>query len=48
MVPKVNVGQYTYEADAAVMGVMEDFYTGKTSIDQTVEAAQKQLVNTIQ
>ena len=48
MVPKVNVGQYTYEADAAVMGVMEDFYTGKMSIDQTIEAAQKQLVNTIQ
>ncbi|NCB01508.1 MAG: extracellular solute-binding protein [Spirochaetia bacterium] len=47
-VPKVNVGQYTYEADAAVMGVMEDYYTGKTTIDQALESAEKQLKNTIQ
>jgi lactose/L-arabinose transport system substrate-binding protein len=48
LVPKVNVGQYTYEADAAVMGVMEDYYTGKSTIDQAVAAAEKQLINAIQ
>lgn len=47
-VPKVNVGQYTYEADAAIMGVMEDYYTGKTTIDQAILTAEKQLVNAIQ
>jgi len=48
MVPKVNVGQYTYEADAAVMAVMEDFYKGKTTIEQATQAAEDQLKNAIQ
>lgn len=48
MVPKVNVGQYTYEADAAVMAVMEGLYTGKTTIDQAAKAAEDQLKNAIQ
>ena len=48
MVPRVNVGQYTYEADAAVMAVMEDFYNGKTTIDQAIKAAEDQLKNAIQ
>jgi len=48
MVPKVNVGQYTYEADAAVMAVMEDFYKGKTTIEQATKAAEDQLKNAIQ
>lgn len=48
MVPRVNVGQYTYEADAAVMAVMEDFYNGKTTLDQAAMAAEAQLKNAIQ
>lgn len=48
MIPKVNVGQYTYEADAAVMAVMEDYYNGKTTIDQAIMAAENQLKNAIQ
>ncbi|HKM08413.1 MAG TPA: ABC transporter substrate-binding protein, partial [Sphaerochaeta sp.] len=48
LIPRVNVGQYTYEADAAVMAVMEDFYTNKTTIDQAIKAAENQLKNAIQ
>jgi lactose/L-arabinose transport system substrate-binding protein len=48
MVPKVNVGQYTYEADAAVMAVMEDYYTGKSTLDEAIKAAENQLKNSIQ
>ncbi|MDT4762935.1 ABC transporter substrate-binding protein [Sphaerochaeta sp. PS] len=48
MIPKVNVGQYTYEADAAVMAVMEDYYNGKTTLEQAVKSAENQLKNSIQ
>ena len=48
MIPRVNVGQYTYEADAAVMAVMEDFYNGKTTVDEAIKAAEAQLKNAIQ
>jgi len=48
MIPRVNVGQYTYEADAAVMAVMEDYYNNKTTLDQAIMAAEKQLKNSIQ
>ena len=48
MIPRVNVGQYTYEADAAVMAVMEDYYNNKSTLDQAIMAAEKQLKNSIQ
>ncbi len=48
MIPRVNVGQYTYEADAAVMAVMEDYYNGKTTLEEAVMAAERQLKNAIQ
>ncbi|MDD4573817.1 MAG: extracellular solute-binding protein [Sphaerochaeta sp.] len=48
MIPRVNVGQYTYEADAAVMAVMEDYYDNKTTLDQAIMAAERQLKNSIQ
>jgi lactose/L-arabinose transport system substrate-binding protein len=48
MVPRVNVGQYTYEADAAVMAVMEDYYTGKATLEESIKAAENQLKNSIQ
>ena len=48
MVPKVNVGQYTYEADAAVMAVMEDYYTGRSTLEEAIKAAENQLKNSIQ
>lgn len=45
-IPVVNIGEYTYEADAAVMGNMEAFYNGQ-SITRTLEAIEAQLVNDI-
>ncbi|MBI9096103.1 MAG: extracellular solute-binding protein [Sphaerochaeta sp.] len=48
MVPRVNVGQYTYEADAAVMAVMENYYNGKTTVEEATKAAEAQLKNAIQ
>jgi lactose/L-arabinose transport system substrate-binding protein len=45
-IPAVNVGEYTYEADAAVMANMEAYYNGQ-SIEETLEAIDAQLVNTI-
>ncbi|MCY1151946.1 MAG: ABC transporter substrate-binding protein [Sphaerochaetaceae bacterium] len=45
-IPAVNIGEYTYEADAAVMGNMEAFYDGQ-SIEATLEAIEAQLANDI-
>lgn len=46
-VPAINFGLYTYEADAAIMGVMPDVYNGKISIDEALKKAEEQLRNTI-
>ncbi|AEV30052.1 ABC-type sugar transport system, periplasmic component [Sphaerochaeta pleomorpha str. Grapes] len=48
MIPMVNIGQYTYEADAAIMANMEAYYAGKATLDQTLQAAEAQLKNSIQ
>ena len=45
-IPAVNIGEYTYEADAAVMGNMEAFYNGQ-SLEKTLEAISAQLENDI-
>ena len=47
-IPMVNIGQYTYEADAAIMANMEAYYAGKATLDQTLQAAEAQLKNSIQ
>jgi lactose/L-arabinose transport system substrate-binding protein len=47
-IPMVNIGQYTYEADAAIMANMEAYYSGKATLDQTLMAAEAQLKNSIQ
>jgi len=46
-VPAINFGLYTYEADAAIMGVMPDVYNGKLTIDEALKKAEEQLKNTI-
>lgn len=45
-IPAVNVGEYTYEADAAVMGNMEAYYNGQ-SLSDTLNAIEAQLKNDI-
>ncbi len=45
-IPAVNVGEYTYEADAAVMGNMEAYYNGQ-SVSETLDAISAQLNNNI-
>jgi len=46
-IPPVNYGIYTYEADAAIMGIMPDVYSGKISIDEALKKAEEQLKNQI-
>lgn len=47
-IPSVDCGVYTYEADAAVMAQMEGVYSGATTVEQALEAAQAQLENAIE
>ncbi len=46
IIPAVNIGEYTYEADAAVMGNMEAYYNGQ-SVEKTLDAISAQLENDI-
>jgi lactose/L-arabinose transport system substrate-binding protein len=46
-IPAINYGMYTYEADAAVMGVMTDVYSGKITVDEALKKAEDQLKNQI-
>ena len=46
-IPSINVGQYTYEADAAVMGNMQSYYDG-TDLTKVLESMNAQLTNQIQ
>lgn len=46
-IPPVNYGVYTYEADAAIMGIMPDVYSGKISVDDALKKAEEQLKNQI-
>jgi len=46
-IPPVDYGIYTYEADAALMGVMPDVYNGKISIDEALKKAEQQFLNSI-
>jgi len=39
-IPPVDFGVYTYEADAAIMSVMPDVYTGKLSIDEALKKSR--------
>lgn len=47
MIPPVDYGLYTYEADAAIMGIMPDVYSGKISIEEALKQAEDQLRNVI-
>lgn len=47
-IPAINYGLYTYEADAAVMGQLEDVLSGKKTVDEALVAAEVQLKNQIQ
>jgi lactose/L-arabinose transport system substrate-binding protein len=46
-IPPVDFGVYTYEADAAIMSVMPDVYSGKLSIDEALKKAEQQFLNSI-
>ncbi|SKA79834.1 lactose-binding protein [Caloramator quimbayensis] len=46
-IPAVNYGLYTYEADAAIMAVMPDVYSGKLTVDAALKKAEDQLKNQI-
>ena len=46
-IPAVDYGLYTYEADAAIMANMEGYYNGTMTVDEALEAAQAQLINSI-
>ncbi|MGB9678443.1 MAG: ABC transporter substrate-binding protein [Thermoanaerobacteraceae bacterium] len=43
----VKYGIYTYEADAAIMNIMPNVYSGKISIDDALKKAEEQLKNQI-
>jgi lactose/L-arabinose transport system substrate-binding protein len=45
-IPPLNYGLYTYEADAAIMGVMPGVYAGE-SIEEALEMAEQQLSSQI-
>jgi len=47
MIPPVDYGLYTYEADAAIMGVMPNVYTGKISVEEALKQAEAQCKNLI-
>jgi lactose/L-arabinose transport system substrate-binding protein len=47
-IPVINIGSYTYEADAAVMAQMDAFILGDLSLEEALDAAQKQLEGQIQ
>lgn len=42
-VPKVNMGTYTVDAEAAIFAFMPDICSGKISIDDALKKAEKQL-----
>lgn len=44
-VPMVNTGLYTYDADSAVMGNIQDYYDGKATLETTLDAIDAQLRN---
>ena len=46
-IPAINYGLYTYEADAAIMAVMPDVYTGKLTVDAALKKAETQLKNQV-
>jgi lactose/L-arabinose transport system substrate-binding protein len=46
-IPKVEFGQYTYEADAAIAAILPDIFSGK-DMDAALKAAQAQLESSIQ
>ncbi|HOK88306.1 MAG TPA: sugar ABC transporter substrate-binding protein [Fervidobacterium sp.] len=46
-IPSVDYGLFTYEADAAIMNVMPDVYSGKISIDEALKRAEQQFINSI-
>lgn len=46
-IPSVDYGLFTYEADAAIMNVMPDVYSGKISIDEALKKAEQQFINSI-
>jgi len=46
-IPSVDFGLFTYKADAAIMGVMPDVYSGKLTIEEALKKAKEQFKNTI-
>ncbi|MCK9191633.1 MAG: extracellular solute-binding protein [Sphaerochaetaceae bacterium] len=44
-IPMVNVGLFTYDADAAVMANVQDYYDGKATLEETLDKIDSQLRN---
>ncbi len=40
-VPSINYGLYTYEADSAIMGLIEEFYAGRMTAEEVLVEAEK-------
>ncbi len=40
-IPSINYGLYTYEADAAIMGLIEEFYAGRMTAEEVLLEAEK-------
>lgn len=47
IIPSVDYGLFTYEADAAIMGVMPDVYSGRITIDEALRRAENQFRNVV-
>lgn len=47
-IPSINYGLYTYEADAALMGQIDDVVAGKKTVENALTAAEEQLKHSIQ
>ncbi len=46
-IPSISYGLYTYEADAAIFGVMPEIYSGG-SIEEALKKAENQVKSQIQ
>jgi lactose/L-arabinose transport system substrate-binding protein len=44
-IPMINVGLFTYDADAAVMGNIQDYYDSKATLEVTLDKIDSQLRN---
>jgi lactose/L-arabinose transport system substrate-binding protein len=47
MIPSIDYDLFTYEADAAIMGVMPDVYNGNLTIEEALKKAEDQFKNVV-